>query len=60
LDAQLLPNMFKAEALFRKECKKEKDEAVAEMTIALKQHNKLVKKIEDLENELARKTRLSI
>ena len=25
LDAQLLPNMFKAEALFRKECKKEKD-----------------------------------
>jgi len=52
--------MFKAEALFRKECKKEKDEAVAEMTIALKQHNKLVKKIEDLENELARKTRLSI
>jgi len=28
--------MFKAEALFRKECKKEKDEAVSEMTAALK------------------------
>jgi len=28
--------MFKAEALFRKECKKEKDEAVTEMTKALK------------------------
>ena len=52
--------MFKAEALFRKECKKEKDEAVTEMTQALKQHNKLVKKIEDLENELGRKQRLSL
>lgn len=47
--------MFKAEAMFRKECKKEKDDAVAEATQALKQHNKLIKKIEDLENELSRK-----
>lgn len=60
LDAQLLPAMFKAEAIFRKECKKEKDDAVTEMTKALKQHNKLIKKIEDLENELGRKQRLSI
>ena len=26
-DAELLPAMFRAEAVFRKECKKEKDEA---------------------------------
>ena len=47
--------MFKAEALFRKECKKEKDDAVTEMTKALKQHNKLVREIDDLKNELGRK-----
>ena len=52
--------MFRAEAMFRKECKKEKDDAVGEMTKAMKQHNKLMKKIEDLENELSRKQRLSI
>lgn len=60
LDSQLLPAMFRAEAMFRKECKKDKDEAVTEMTKAMKQHNKLMKKIEDLENELSRKQRLSI
>ena len=27
-DAELLPAMFRAEAVFRKECKKEKDDAV--------------------------------
>ena len=30
-DAELLPGMFRAEALFRIECKKEKDSAVADM-----------------------------
>lgn len=60
LDSQLLPAMFRAEAMFRKECKKEKDDAVTEMSKAMKQHNKLMKKIEDLENELSRKQRLSI
>ena len=29
LDAQLLPAMFRAEAMFRKECAAERDEAVA-------------------------------
>lgn len=60
LDSQLLPAMFRAEANFRLECKKEKDDAVDEMKKAMKIHNKLVKKIADLENELARKERLAI
>lgn len=35
-DAELLPSMFRAEAQFRIECKREKDEAVEKMTSALK------------------------
>lgn len=35
-DAELLPSMFRAEAVFRLECKKEKDEAVEKMTNAMK------------------------
>ncbi len=32
-DAELLPSMFRAEALFRKQCKTEKDEAEDKMTV---------------------------
>lgn len=35
-DAELLPGMFRAEAMFRKECRKERDEAVEKMSEALK------------------------
>ena len=47
--------MFRAEAVFRKECKKEKDDAVGQMSMAMKQHNKLVNERDDLKNELERK-----
>lgn len=55
IDAALLPAMFRAEAVFRKECKKEKDDAVGQMSMAMKQHNKLVNERDDLKNELERK-----
>ena len=58
-DANLLPDMFRAEAKYRKENKKEKDEAVAKMTDALRQHNKLVSERDDLKSELERKKRLA-
>jgi hypothetical protein len=32
-DSELLPSMFRAEAKFRQECKKEKEDAVAKMSI---------------------------
>jgi hypothetical protein len=32
-DSELLPSMFRAEAKFRKECKKDKDEAVEKMVL---------------------------
>lgn len=51
--------MFRAEAKYRKENKKEKDEAVANMTDALRQHNKLVSERDDLKSELERKKRLA-
>jgi len=35
-DAELLPSMFRAEAAFRIECRQEKDEAVKQMTVAMK------------------------
>ena len=56
----MLPTMFRAEAVFRIECKKEKDDAVDKMSNAMKQHNKLVAERDDLKNELERKQRLSI
>jgi len=59
-DAELLPAMFRAEAVFRKECKKEKDDAVGRMSVAMKQHNKLVSERDDLQKELERKQRLAI
>jgi len=52
--------MFRAEAMFRNECKAERDEAVEKAKNATRQHNMLVKRIEDLENEVGRKTRLSV
>ena len=52
--------MFRAEAVFRIDCKREKDEAVEKMSSAMKQHNKLVAERDDLRNELERKERLSI
>jgi len=52
--------MFRNEAKFRKECKEEKDDAVEKMKGAMKQHNFLIKKIDDLEQELGRKKRLSV
>ena len=52
--------MFRAEAMFRKECTAERDEAVDKAKNAQRQHNMLIKKIDDLENELGRKTRLSV
>lgn len=52
--------MFRAEANFRKECKRDKDEAVANMTLYQKEHNKLVNERDDLKNELERKERLAI
>jgi chromosome segregation ATPase len=54
-DSALLPSMFRAEAVFRLECKKERDEAVEKMNNAMKQHNKLVSERDDLKNELERK-----
>jgi len=59
-DAELLPTMFRAEAVFRIECKKEKDDAVKDMSIAMKSHHKLVNERDDLRNELQRKQRLAI
>jgi hypothetical protein len=51
--------MFRAEARYRKENKKEKDEAIEKMTSAMKQHNKLVAERDDLKSELERKKRLA-
>ena len=51
--------MFRAEARYRKENKKEKDAAVAERDSAMKQHNKLVAERDDLKSELERKKRLA-
>lgn len=52
--------MFRAEAVFRIEAKKERDEAVDKMSMAMKQHNKLVAERDDLRNEIERKQRLAI
>jgi hypothetical protein len=51
--------MFRAEARYRKENKKEKDEPIEKMTSAMKQHNKLVAERDDLKSELERKKRLA-
>ena len=51
--------MFRAEAVFRKEFKKERDSAVEKMTMYQKVHDKLTKDREDLNNEVERKERLA-
>jgi len=51
--------MFRAEAKYRKENKKEKDAAIDEMKNYKKQHNKLVSERDDLKSELERKKRLA-
>ena len=59
-DAELLPNMFRAEAVFRNQCKEQKDEAIAERDKAMQQYNVLIKERDDLRSELDRKYRLSL
>ena len=59
-DAELLPSMFRAEAIFTKKCKAEKEEAQQKMNAALKQHNKLVSERDDLKHELERKQRMAM
>tara|TARA_B110000285_G_C15098698_1_gene603651 strand:- start:531 stop:731 length:201 start_codon:yes stop_codon:yes gene_type:complete len=51
--------MFRAEAKYRKENKKEKDLAVSERNDMFKQHHKLVSERDDLKSELERKKRLA-
>ena len=59
-DAELLPSMFRAEAVFRNQCKKEKDEAEDVMKDAVKKYHSLLKERDDLRHELERKERLSL
>lgn len=59
-DSELLPQMFRKEAQFRIACKKEKDDAEAKMLSYQKEHDFLVNKVSDLENDLQRKERLSL
>jgi hypothetical protein len=47
-DAELLPSMFRAEAVFRNQCRKERDEAVEKMSEALKKMQVLEKERMDL------------
>ena len=58
-DAELLPWMFRAEAVQRKKYKHDKDEAIAKMTKYQKDHFNLVNERDDLRNELGRKQRLA-
>ena len=59
-DAELLPSMFRAEAVYRNQCKSERDEAVAKMDEAIKRSALLEKERLDLKQELERKERLSL
>lgn len=59
-DAELLPWMFRAEAVQRKKYKLEKTEAIDKMSKYQKEHFKLVNERDDLKNELERKQRLAI
>ena len=52
--------MFRAEAVFRNQCKKDKDEAEDKMKVAVKNHSQLLKERDDLKHELERKERLSL
>lgn len=59
-DAELLPSMFRAEAQFRNQCKKDKEEAEKKMTEAVKIAEKLELEKKDLKHELERKERLAL
>ena len=52
--------MFRAEAVFRKQCKADKEKAVNDMQKYQKDHFKLISERDDLKNELDRKQRLAI
>lgn len=58
-DAELLPWMFRAEAVQRRKYKYEKDNAVQQMNSYKKDHFNLVSERDDLKNELGRKMRLA-
>jgi hypothetical protein len=59
-DAELLPSMFRAEAVFRNQCRKERDEALEKMAESLKRTQFLERQGADLKAELERKERLSL
>jgi chromosome segregation ATPase len=59
-DAELLPSMFRAEAVFRNQCRKERDEAVEKMNESVKRTQFLERQCADLKAELERKERLSL
>lgn len=59
-DAELLPSMFRAEAVFRNKCKAERDDAEDKMKDAVKKYQSLLKERDDLKHELERKERLSL
>ena len=58
-DAELLPDMFQAEAQFRITCKEEANKAREDMNKALKEYDQMKKTIKDLTEEVERKKRLS-
>ena len=59
-DAELLPWMFRAEAVERKQFKQQSKDAVTEMNTYKKVHDKLVNERNDLVNELKRKERMAL
>ena len=59
-DAELLPQMFRHEAVFRTKCKQDKEEAEASKEEAEKKFNKISKEKQDLKAELERKERLAL
>lgn len=59
-DAELLPSMFRAEAQFRNQCKKDKEDAEIKMYDAVKIAEKLELEKKDLKHELERKERLAL
>ena len=52
--------MFREEAVFRKQCKKERDEAELTMNEVLSKFKSIEKQRNDLKSELERKERLSL
>jgi chromosome segregation ATPase len=52
--------MFRAEAVFRNQCRKERDEALEKMNESVKRTQFLERQCQDLKSELERKERLSL